>query len=105
MSGLELSEEAAEAFAADALALKFPLGNAPFEPRAILQPRREINDQSNLWTVFNNVQENLMKGGVTGQSQSGRRHTSRPVTDINVKLGFNQRLWALVDDYLVRLAA
>jgi hypothetical protein len=105
MSGVTLSAADAESFAAAALTFKFPAGNSPFEPQHVLQPRRALDDRKDLWAVFNNVQENLMKGGLVGQSQSGRQYTSRPVADINVHVNFNQQLWALADDYLERLAA
>ena len=62
----------------------------------VLQPRRGEDMASDLWTVFNRTQENLIQGGflVTG----GRRR-SRAITNIDKNIDINTRLWDLASSY------
>ena len=62
----------------------------------VLQARRGEDMSSDLWTVFNRTQENLIQGGflVTG----GRRR-SRQITNIDKNIDINTRLWDLASSY------
>ena len=62
----------------------------------VLQARRGEDMASDLWTVFNRTQENLIQGGflVTG----GRRR-SRQITNIDKNIDINTRLWDLASSY------
>ena len=62
----------------------------------VLQPRRGEDMASDLWTVFNRTQENLIQGGflVTG----GRRR-SRAITNIDKNIDINTSLWDLASSY------
>jgi hypothetical protein len=51
-----------------------------------------------LWSTFNRVQENTIRGGVEGLSRSGRSATSRPLSDITRSVDYNQQLWSLADE-------
>jgi hypothetical protein len=51
-----------------------------------------------LWNVFNRTQENIMRGGLYGVNQNGRRHTTRRVNGIDAELNYNERLWDLAVD-------
>lgn len=64
-----------------------------YKPETILEARREEDKGRNLWTVYNVVQENLVKGGIEGQTASGRRTTARGIKDIGADLRFNEWLW------------
>lgn len=73
---------------------------ATFEPAALLKVRRQEDRDPNLWTVFNVVQENVIKGGVKGVAynpETGvrRRQTTRPVTGIDQDVKLNKALWVL----------
>ena len=69
-----------------------------FEPEELLRVRRPDDDGGDLWTVFNRVQENTVRGGIEGLSRSGRAATSRPLSDITRTLDYNSQLWALADE-------
>lgn len=101
MRRTKLDDKARKFFARSALKIKFPHGAAPFTADELLQPRRESDKRNDLWATFNVVQENFMAGGVKGKTESGRRFTSLPVRDINVKVNANQALWNLADKFLV----
>jgi hypothetical protein len=50
-----------------------------------------------LWSVFNRVQENLVKGGLSGRAANGRQQSTRPVQGIDQNVRLNRALWLLAD--------
>ena len=70
-----------------------------FDAKAVLQARRPEDELNTLWTVFNRVQENAVRGGLVGLSPSGRQATSRPLSDIASSNNFNANLWRLAEDF------
>lgn len=70
------------------------------DPAKLLLPRR-IDDRANdLWTTFNVVQENMIKGGLKGVSintETGqrRRTSTRAVKGIDQDIRLNKALWIL----------
>jgi hypothetical protein len=69
-----------------------------FEAEDLLQVRRPEDDRGDLWTTFNCVQENTVRGGINGLSRTGRAATSRPLSDIARTVEYNEQLWALADE-------
>jgi len=63
----------------------------------LLVPRRWDDRKSDLWSIFNRVQENLVKGGLTGRTANGRRQRTRPVQGIDQNLRLNRALWMLAE--------
>ena len=65
----------AEVFARSALVLKYdePGKTLPITESQILRPRRFDDNHVDLWSTFNRVQENLVKGGLSGRSANGRQ--------------------------------
>lgn len=99
MKEIQLSKPEQEVFARSALALKYgEVENQPLTPRQILLPRRFADNKDDLWTKFNSVQENLMRGGQRGHASSGRRVTTRPVQSIDSSVKLNRALWILADE-------
>ena len=87
-----------QVFARSALALKYgESDNPPVNEAQILEARRIDDRGSDLWSVFNRTQENLVKGGLEGRSASGRRQLTRPVHGIDQNLKLNRALWMLAD--------
>lgn len=75
---------------------------APITAEQLLSSRRyDDRDLSDLWTTFNVVQENVIKGGVSGVKfdESGRRKrvTTRPVKALDRNVKLNQALWFLTE--------
>jgi len=83
-------------FANSALQLRWG-DNAPVVAESLLRSRRFEDQKSDLWTTFNRVQENLLRGGLNGRSASGRRSTTRAVGGVNENVKLNRALWSLAD--------
>ena len=100
---LMLSVDERTAFAESAHTLRF--GDAkgevhtPITPQQLLIPRRYADEPNDLWTVFNRVQENAVRGGITamGRNAQNRPHrvTSREIRGIDGDIKLNKALWQL----------
>ena len=99
MRAVTLDGGEAEVFARAALALKYddPEKPAPITERQVLAARRVDDNRTDLWSVFNRTQENLIRGGLVGRGNSGRRQRTRPVQGIDQDLRLNRALWLLAD--------
>lgn len=99
MKSLSLNEGEQMAFARSALALKYDPETevAPITERQILQPKRREDVTNDLWTTFNRVQENMLKGGVRGRTTNGRNMRTRAVTSIDQDIKLNRALWMLTE--------
>ena len=93
-----------EHFARAALALRYDDGAAPITSDRLLALRRWDDNQDNLWTTFNRVQENMIKGGVRGRTANGRNMSTRAVGGVTENVKLNKALWTLADEY-AKLAA
>lgn len=69
-----------------------------FQPEDLLQVRRAEDDGGDLWSTFNRLQENTMRGGIPGLSRSGRAATARPLSDITRSTEYNAALWRLAEE-------
>lgn len=99
MKEITLSKPEQEVFARASLALKYgEEDKQPITPRQLLLPKRYDDGKDDLWTKFNVVQENLMRGGQHGRSDSGKRVTTRPVQSIDNSVKLNKALWILADE-------
>lgn len=104
MKARRLSSVECRALAVGALALRWEdPSSAPVSPEKLLTPRRGADDQSDLYTVVNVVQENLMRGGQKDFARRDPRTLRRfPRTrgvkaiDENVKL--NKALWHMAEE-------
>lgn len=52
-----------------------------------------------LWLTFNRIQENMIKGGMTGRSKTGRRTRTREVGGVSENVKLNRALWTLADEF------
>jgi hypothetical protein len=75
---------------------------APILPSQLLQERRYDDQGNDLWTTFNVVQENIMKGGIGGSKRNAnghiRRVKTRPVKSIDRDVKLNKALWILTEE-------
>jgi hypothetical protein len=102
MKAIELTPQEQFIFANAAKPLRF---NKPEEidTEKILLPQRMSDKGNDLWTVYNRLQENLIKGNVRYDRRDangrykGRGHT-REVKAINANLKLNQALWTLTEE-------
>jgi hypothetical protein len=70
------------------------------EPAALLEARRDEDRDSSLWSVFNRVQENLIKGGIPGVSPNGRRTRTHGIRAMDNSMRVNLKLWQLAEEFL-----
>lgn len=64
----------------------------------VLRPKRSQDVASDLWTTFNVVQENIIKGGIKTlrKGKKGvRRNTTRKVKSIDKDIKLNKALWEM----------
>lgn len=90
------------AFARAALHLRFDEDQAPVEPMALLNVRRHEDAGNDLWSCFNRVQENTLRGGLRYQhiAENGRtsRRETRPVRSVDGDVRINRALWTLTEE-------
>ena len=91
-----LNRSEQELFANTALQLRWD-DKAPVTAERVLQANRHEDVSSDLWTTFNRVQENMIKGGVSGRTTTGRRMHTRGVSGVNENVKLNRALWSLAD--------
>ncbi len=103
MKALTLDDDEEHAFATAALALRFGetvdgLSPAPVTAAQLTMPRRIEDVGSSLWSTFQRVQENAIRGGLPGRSAQGRRIETRPVGSIDRSGNINRALWILAEE-------
>jgi hypothetical protein len=105
-SALNLSRDEKALFATAAHGLRFEPeedGRAhPIQPSALLIPRRHEDTGADLWATFNVVQENAIRGGLTGKridavTGQRRRTTTRAINGIDQDVKLNKALWVLAE--------
>jgi hypothetical protein len=106
MKALPLSAHQALAFGEAALDIKYynpetERREAPITAGQVICPRRNEDQRLDLWTTFNVVQENLVRGGLQGRAIDAtgrlRRATTRAVNGIDGNVRLNRALWTLAD--------
>lgn len=70
-----------------------------FTPDEVLRVRRAEDDDASLWSVFNRIQENTVKGGLAGMTRTGRGAVSRPLVEVAKNTKFNADLWHLAEEF------
>ena len=65
-------------------------------PEKLLTVRRFDDSGTDLWSTFNRIQENAIKGGLRGHSVT-RRVRTRTVSGIDQNLKLNRALWSLAE--------
>jgi len=97
MKALRLSHDESLAFAEAALIVKYDDEPAPIQATQLLSVRRMEDTDSSVWTTFNRIQENVVRGGLHGRSANGRRMSTREVTAIDGNVKLNRALWTLAE--------
>ncbi|TDM06552.1 MAG: hypothetical protein C4K60_18680 [Ideonella sp. MAG2] len=107
MKALQLQPAEEMAFATAALALRFgdrrtesgdELMPPPITVAQLTQARRPEDNGRSLWTTFQRVQENVIRGGQPGRSAQGRRLQTRPVGSIDRGVSLKRALWMLAEE-------
>lgn len=103
MRNITLSDDEKTILAKSALDLRYDaLNPSPITASQLLTKRRSSDYNNDLWTQFNLVQENMIKGGLRyyKRDDQGRmiaRQRTREVTSIPESSRLNKALWTLAE--------
>jgi len=98
MQSLLLPPPAQHALANAALTYRFGEEHQPITATQILTPRRYEDRQNDLWTTYQRLQENLLKGGLSGRTAKGKRTHTRAVNGIDGDIRLNRALWVMAEE-------
>ena len=103
MKALTLKPDEERAFATAALALRYGERSdgqspAPITIDQLIEARRPEDLGYSLWTAFQRIQENALRGGQRGRSVQGRRMQTRAVGSIDRSVSLNRALWVLAEE-------
>ncbi len=103
MRQIELTSMEQTEMAVMALTFRYgDLAKSPVKPQHLLAANRREDNEPSLWLTFNRIQENSIKGGVSGYTANNRRTTTRPIVNIPQSAAINRALWAHALDMLGR---
>lgn len=92
-----LSQQEKEAFAKASIPLRFEKHHE-VNHNDFLVPHRDEDTKDDLYTTLNVIQENLLRGNISGiNKDTGRRFTSREITSISKDVDVNQGLWDIAE--------
>jgi phage terminase Nu1 subunit (DNA packaging protein) len=89
---IDLNKDQINTFAQDAAAIRWEGDLASEMSTNIIRPRRVQDRGSDLWTVYNVAQENLMRGGFSNVNTNRK---ARAIKNIDKMVSYNQQLWDL----------
>jgi len=112
MQDIKMSQDMKEQFAIHAIAAREPhlfinedksinmaALTASTNPLDIIQPIRGEDAADNLWTVFNVIQEHMIKGGYKRVATNGRNSTTKGISSQTRNIAFNKALWTMAEGY------
>jgi hypothetical protein len=85
--------------ATKAHALRYEPTEQIIAPQHLLYTRRTADLHPDLYTTFNKIQENLIKGGIRG-TKDGHVKTIRAINSVNELDRINRQLWNLAEEAL-----
>ncbi|MDM9107068.1 DUF932 domain-containing protein, partial [Escherichia coli] len=100
MKEIHLNSDEQHLFGRAALMVRYEDENkTPVTPEQIITPRRREDKQNDLWTTWQRVQENMIKGGLSGKSASGKNTRTRAITGIDGDIRINKALWMIAEQF------
>lgn len=94
---ITLSQTEQESFAKSSIPLRFD-NHLEVNHTDLLIPHRDEDTKDDLYTVLNVIQENLLRGNISGTNKdTGRAFTSREITSISKDVEVNQGLWDIAE--------
>jgi hypothetical protein len=98
MKSINLTKSESLEFTRRAVGLAYEKPDASAAPMFNL-PRRAEDLSLDLWTTFNRVQENLVRGGVPVIGATGQMRLSSPVKNVQRDVKLNRSLWDLMESF------
>nr|WP_249543348.1 DUF932 domain-containing protein [Escherichia coli] len=100
MQSLILPPPARQALAQAALTYRYGDEHQPVTTADILTPRRREDYGKDLWSAYQTIQENMLKGGISGRSAKGKRIHTRAIHSIDTDIKLNRALWVMAETLL-----
>lgn len=101
MKEITLNADERRVLAEASLVARYGEEESPVRPDQIIEPRRREDVGQSLWTTFNVIQENVIRGGLNGRTQNAegriRRSQTRAINGINQNVTLNRALWTLAE--------
>ncbi len=95
-----LPPPARQALAQAALTYRYGDEHQPVTTADILTPRRREDYGKDLWSAYQTIQENMLKGGISGRSAKGKRIHTRAIHSIDTDIKLNRALWVMAETLL-----
>ena len=97
LGSIELTQLEKESFAKSSIPLRFDK-HLQVNHTDLLIPHRDEDTSNDLYTVLNVIQENLLRGNISGTNkETGRRFTSKEISSISKDVDVNQGLWDIAE--------
>jgi len=97
LESIELTQLEQESFARSSLSLRFDK-HLQVDYKDILVPHRDEDTKDDLYTTLNVIQENLLRGNISGVNNiTGRKFTSKEIKSISKDVEVNQGLWDIAE--------
>ncbi len=94
---VQLQDAEKHSFAKASIPLRFE-EHLEIDYNDLLIPHREEDKGNDLYTTLNVIQENLLRGNISGTNrETGRRFTSKEITSIAKDVDVNQGLWNIAE--------
>lgn len=71
-----------------------------FEPLELARPRRFEDTSNDAWSVFNRIQENIIKGSAYRVSSNRGRRRVRGTNSISENVRLNKELWNIAESFI-----
>jgi hypothetical protein len=101
MKEITLNPDERRVLAEASLVARYGDEESPVRPDQIIEPRRREDVGPSLWTTFNVIQENVIRGGLNGRKQNAegriRRSQTRAINGIDQNVTLNRALWTLAE--------
>jgi hypothetical protein len=99
----ELTEKEKLRLIKRAVEIRWAVGSAPesIDVSDLLTPFRPEDEGSDLWTVFNVIQEKMMKGGFSYKTPRGRTTKLRGIKSIQASNRLNTKLWEAAEELVL----
>ena len=95
-----LSDQQKHELAMKAIGIRFGENGAEVDVQELLKPTRKEDEGSDLWTVFNVIQEKVVRGNFKYKTIKGRNKTARSIKNFNRDLQLNEQLYELAESFI-----
>ena len=93
MKSIELEQDQMVDLAKQVLSIRFNNENVECDIMELLEPTRPQDSKNDLWTVFNRLQERMIRGSFNYVTTKNKTRKARPVKNIDQDIKLNQEIF------------